>query len=115
VSRYAPALLAALGGLVLLAGRQPTVRPEPVPSQGSEVDQAFARQADLYTVGITGAIERLQSGQLTTDQQARDWLQQMADQARRDAWMPVAQRDAAALNPWSVEVQVKRLQEMIRE
>lgn len=108
--KYLPFGLMIVGGILLALPER--LRPAP-PQSSSEVQQAFDREAELLTTAITGCIERLRSGQLTTDAATRDWLQKASTEAHNQAWRPVAERDKKALEVWSVEAHVKRLQEMV--
>ncbi len=105
-------------GVLMLASRYlPDVKPSPDPPRTvTHIDVLFANEADLVIVACQAAIQKLQDGTLSTDQQARDWLASAMREAHNQTWRPVAESDAKAFaDGWSAERHVKRLQEMLAE
>ena len=105
-------------GVLMLASRYlPDVKPSPEPPRTvTQIDVLYANEADLVIVACQAAIQKLQDGTLSTDQQTRDWLAEAMKEAHNQTWAIVGEQNAKAFaDGWSAEKHVKRLQEMLSE
>ncbi|HQZ65161.1 MAG TPA: hypothetical protein PLY87_08805 [Planctomycetaceae bacterium] len=88
--------------------------PEPVPVVASEHLTAALEYSAALQQHIKATITRLEMGELTDETSTRDFLKLGREASLKAAWMPVAERDAAAFSDgWTVEKQVARLEALI--
>ena len=108
----APALMMT-GGVLLLAGRGCDVGPGP--SGDSPLTTACLTYRDLLATVSETAIDKLESGELATDEAARSWLEAARKEAQRTAWRPIAERDQERLGngKWTAAEHAATLREML--
>lgn len=109
-----PILLLVFGGALLMFGGSGGVTPITLRSPLAVACSTY--QGLLEQVSET-AISKFESGELTTDLAARDWLEAARKFAQREAWKPIAQRDQERLGggKWTAAEHAATLREMIGE
>lgn len=98
------------------SGPAPDPAPGPIPVVASEHLTATLEFGAALQQHIKGTITKLEAGELTTDQETRDWLAAGRKAAQDAAWQPVKEKDATAFaDGWTVEKQIARLRSLIEE
>jgi len=111
--KYAPALVAMLGGLLLLipiGGGGGDVRP------ADEVASAFDAYETLWRTAQGSLADRLDSGEITSESAASDWFGEANKQARAVAFKPLLESEYEAFGEekWTAKKQAEIIRGYVR-
>lgn len=102
--------LTILAVLAILWGVRPTSDSEEVvPPNVDPVSEAIARYESNFRTASGMVADELESGQLKTDWESRDRREALLKDALKDAFLPLAEREAEQLSPWSAEAEIRML------
>lgn len=104
------AIIAMLSGALLIVGS----RSPQSPGSFDAVATAFDTYEQLWRDAAVKAADGLESGELSSDTETREFLSAANQAARKTAFQPIAKAEDAALQDWSAEAHAKLLREYAR-
>jgi len=106
MKRYAPALVAMIGGLLLLI---PIGGGDVRPSDS--VASAFDAYETLWRTAQGSLADRLESGEITSESAASDWFGEANKQARAVAFKPLLEAEYAVFGEekWTAKKQAETI------
>lgn len=76
---------------------------------GDPVSKAFDTYEALWRDGVSEAAQKLESGELTTDTETREFISAANQEARKQAFRAIAEAESKALEEWTAEKHAKIL------
>ena len=96
--------LAGYGAFILLTGDH-----DP---KTADVVEVACREYERLFRDVSGQIAtKLERGDLTSDRESRDLRAEVLREALRQAFLPLAMKEAERLDPWSAEEEARMLRE----
>ena len=111
---YLPAILMVIGGVLLLSGGNGGgVSPGP---SGDDVSKAFDTLETLWRQAQGELANRLESGEIKTEASATEWFDKVAKDARRAAFEPLLQAEAAEFGgeKWTAKKHAEAIRRYVR-